>query len=103
MSRRCSVTAITGAKANTHVATTSAAIYVVPIFATFLSPGLPGVLLGVNPPYGAWIYVVLMNLLHVAIVAAFALRYLAVAGEVPDAPVRAAPSRERAGGRKGGR
>ena len=27
MSRRCSVTAITGAKANTHVATTSAAIW----------------------------------------------------------------------------
>jgi hypothetical protein len=78
---------------------TFAAIYVVPIFATFLSPGLPGVLLDVNPPYAAWIYVVLMNLLHVAIVAAFALRYLAVADEVPDAPVRAAPSRERARGR----
>jgi hypothetical protein len=69
---------------------------VVPIFATFLSPGLPGVLLDVNPPFTAWIYVVLMDLLHVAIVAAFALRYLAVAGEVPDAPVRA-PSRERSG------
>ena len=78
---------------------TFAAIYVVPIFATFLSPGLPGVLLDVNPPYAAWIYVVLMNLLHVAIVAAFALRYLAVADEVPDAPVRAAPSRERGRGR----
>jgi hypothetical protein len=82
---------------------TFAAIYVVPVFATFLSPGLPGVLLDVNPPYGAWIYVVLMNLLHVAIVAAFALRYLAVASDVPDAPVRAAPSRERASGRKSGR
>ena len=32
---------------------TFAAIYVVPIFATFLSPGLPGVLLDVNPPYTA--------------------------------------------------
>jgi len=82
---------------------TFSAIYVVPIFATFLSPGLPGVLLDVNPPYTAWIYVVLMNLLHIAIVGAFALRYLAVADEVPDAPVRAAPSRERAGGRKGRR
>jgi hypothetical protein len=79
---------------------TFAAIYVVPIFATFLSPGLPGVLLDVNPPYTAWIYVVLMNLLHAAIVGAFALRYLAVADEVPDAPARAAPSRERAGGNR---
>jgi fumarate reductase subunit C len=77
---------------------TFAAIYVVPIFATFLSPGLPGVLLDVNPPYTAWVYVVLMNLLHAAIVAAFALRYLAVADEVPDAPVRAAPPREGASG-----
>jgi hypothetical protein len=82
---------------------TFAAIYVVPIFATFLSPGLPGVLLDVNPPYTAWIYVVLMNLLHVAMVGAFALRYLAVAEEVPDAPTRAAPSRDRAGGRRGRR
>ena len=39
-----------------------------------------------------------MNLLHIAIVTAFALRYLAVADEVPDAPVRAA--RERGGGRR---
>jgi fumarate reductase subunit C len=76
---------------------TFAAIYVVPIFATFLTPGLPGVLLGVNPPYGAWIYVVLMNLLHAAILGAFALRYLAIADEVPEAAVRAAPSRGRAG------
>jgi hypothetical protein len=84
---------------------TFVAIYVVPVFATFFSPGLPGVLLDVNPPYSAWIYVVLMNLLHVAIVAAFALRYLAVVDEVPDAPVRATPSRERPGARasRGGR
>ena len=78
---------------------TFAAIYVVPVFATFFSPGLPGVLLDVNPAYSAWIYVVLMNLLHAAIVAAFALRYLAVADEVPEAPVRSTPSRERGGGR----
>jgi hypothetical protein len=78
---------------------TFAAIYVVPVFATFFSPGLPGVLLDVNPAYSAWIYVILMNLLHAAIVAAFALRYLAVADEVPEAPVRSTPSRERGGGR----
>jgi hypothetical protein len=77
---------------------TFAGLYAVPIFATFLTPGLPGVLLDVNPPISAWVYVVLMNLLHAAILGAFALRYLAVASEVPDAPVRSA-SRERAGAR----
>jgi hypothetical protein len=70
---------------------TFAALYAVPIFATFLTPGLPGVLLDVDPPSSAWIYVVLMNLLHAAILGAFALRYLAIAEEVP---VRAAPSRD---------
>jgi hypothetical protein len=72
-----------------------AAIYVVPVYATLLAPGLPGALLDVNPLYSAWIYVVLMNLLHAAIVGALALRYLAVAEEVPEASVRSAPSRER--------
>ncbi|MGH2679429.1 MAG: hypothetical protein ACRDG8_02935 [Actinomycetota bacterium] len=72
-----------------------AGIYVVPVFATFLSPGVPGAVLGVNPDVTAWAYVVLMNLLHAAIVGAFALRYLAIAAEVPDAPVRTAPVRER--------
>jgi hypothetical protein len=76
---------------------TFASIYAVPIFATFLTPGLPGVLLDVNPPYSAWTYVVLMNLLHAAILGAFALRYLAIAEEVPEAPARTTPSRERAG------
>ena len=75
---------------------TFAALYAVPIFATFLTPGLPGVLLDVNPPFSAWIYVVLMNLLHAAISGAFALRYLAIAGEVPDAPVRPVASRDQA-------
>jgi hypothetical protein len=36
-----------------------------------------------------------MNLLHVAIVGAWAYRYLAIADEVPDAPPR--PTRDRAG------
>ena len=43
---------------------------------------------------------VLMNLLHTAILGAFALRYLSIAEEVPDAPVRAAPSRSRSSGAK---
>jgi hypothetical protein len=42
---------------------------------------------------------VLMNLLHAAILGAFALRYLAIAGEVPDAPVRSVAPRDRAGTR----
>jgi hypothetical protein len=75
---------------------TFAALYAVPVFATLLTPGLPGSLLGVNPPFSAWIYVVLMNLLHAAILGAFVLRYLSIAEEVPEAPVRAGPSGERA-------
>ena len=75
-----------------------AAIYVVPVYATLLAPGLPGALLDVNPSYPAWIYVVLMNLLHAAMMGAFALRYLAVAEEVPDARVRTSGSRQRPAG-----
>jgi hypothetical protein len=70
---------------------TFAALYVIPMFATFGAPGVPGALLDVNPPPSAWIFVVLVNLLHGAVLAAFAMRYLAVAAEVPEAPAR--PSR----------
>ena len=70
-----------------------AAIYVVPVFATLISPGVPGALLGVNPDVSAWAFVVLMNLVHAAIVGAVAMRYLAIADEVPDAPARRAPAR----------
>lgn len=76
-----------------------AAIYVVPVYATLLAPGLPGALLDVNPPYSAWIYVVLMNLLHAAIIGAIALRYLAVAEEVPDVRVRTSRPGQRPAGR----
>jgi hypothetical protein len=84
---------------------TFATIYVVPVFATIIATvagATPGSTLDVNPPYTAWIYVVLMNLLHAAIAGAVAIRYLAVADEVPDAPARAAGSRggARAGGRR---
>jgi len=80
---------------------TFAAIYAVPVYATFLAPGVPGILLGVNPSAGAWAFVVLMNLLHIAIVGAWALRYLAIADEVPEAPAR--PTRDRAADRSGRR
>jgi hypothetical protein len=81
---------------------TFATLYVVPMFAAFVATfvgATPGSMLDVNPPYTAWIFVVLMNLLHAAFVGAIAMRYLAIADEVPDAPVRA--DRGRPGARAG--
>jgi hypothetical protein len=75
----------------------AAAIYVVPVFATFVATvvgRVPGAELDVNPPFTAWIFVVVMNLLHVAMLAAFTIRYLAVADEVPDAPTRRSVARD---------
>ena len=75
---------------------TFAVLYVVPWFATSLATivgSVPGSGLDVNPPYTAWIFVVVVSLFHEAVIAALAIRYLAVAEEVPDAPVRAAPAR----------
>ena len=85
---------------------TFATVYVVPVFATIIATvagATPGATLDVNPPYTAWTYVVLMNLLHAAVAGAVAMRYLAIADEVPDAPARAAASRSRDRGRSGGR
>lgn len=65
-----------------------AAIYAVPVIATFLAPRVPGGLLDVNPPYTAWLFVVGMNLLHAAVLGAWSMRYLAIASEVPDAAPR---------------
>ena len=79
----------------------AAAIYVVPVFATFVATvveRVPGALLDVNPSYAAWVFVAVMNLLHAAMLAAFSIRYLAVADEVPEASARG-----RDGGRAGGR
>jgi len=75
---------------------TFAAIYVVPWFAVFVATvvgAVPGSSLDVNPPYSAWIFVIVLSLLHAAIQGALAMRYLAIADEVPDAPVRQTPSR----------
>jgi hypothetical protein len=72
-----------------------AALYVVPSIALIVVPGKPGNLMGVNPSVEAWIFVMLINLLHLALVAAFSFRYLSIAHEVPDAPVRPAPRRGR--------
>ena len=72
-----------------------AALYVVPSIALIVIPGKPGNLMGVNPAAEAWIFVLLINLLHLALMAAFAFRYLSIAHEVPDPPARAAPTRGR--------
>jgi hypothetical protein len=79
---------------------TFAALYVVPWFAVFVATlvgAVPGSAFDVNPPYSAWIFVVIVSLLHVAIQAALGMRYLAIADEVPEAPVRRTPAR---GGRR---
>jgi hypothetical protein len=44
--------------------------------------------MGVNPTIGAWLFVLVINLLHVVLLAAFAFRYLSVAHEVPEPPAR---------------
>ena len=87
---------------------TFAVLYVVPWYATYAATvvgAVPGSDLDVNPPYSAWIFVVVVSLLHTAIIGAIAMRYLAIAGEVPDAPARAAPARgaSRSSGARRGR
>jgi hypothetical protein len=75
---------------------TFATLYVVPWFALFFAStvgSVPGSALDVNPPYTAWIFVVVVSLFHETVIAALAVRYLAIADEVPDAPVRTAPAR----------
>lgn len=74
---------------------TLASLYVVASVAVIVAPGKPGNLIAVNPAAGAWAFMLLVNLLHLALLGAFAFRYLSVAHEVPDAPVRTA----RPGGR----
>ena len=69
-----------------------AALYVVPSIAVIVAPGKPGNLMGVNPTIGAWVFVLLLGLLHVVLLATFAFRYLSVAHEVPDPPERSPSS-----------
>lgn len=81
---------------------TFAALYVIPVFATFFALPVPGVLLDVNPLFTAWMFVLGLNLLHTAMLGALALRYLSIADQVPEAPPRRAPTRA-AKGRAPGR
>jgi hypothetical protein len=73
---------------------TFAALYAFPVFATLILIRVPGSLLDVSPPYTAWIFLVTMNLLHIAVLGAFAMRYLSIASEVPDPPPRRMPAKE---------
>jgi len=74
---------------------TLAAIYVVASFMVAAIPW-PGSELGVNPTVGAWAIVLVANLLHVAMQAALAFRYLSVAHEVQGpAPGRRGAPRSR--------
>lgn len=77
---------------------TLAALYVVASVAVIVAPGKPGNLIAVNPTVGAWLFMLLVNLLHLALLGAFAFRYLSIAHEVRDAPVRTA--RTGGGGRR---
>jgi hypothetical protein len=77
---------------------TFAALYVIPVFATFFALPVPGVLLDVNPPFTAWIFVVGLNLLHAAMLGALAIRYLSIASEVPEAPPRRTATKTARGG-----
>ena len=77
---------------------TLAALYVVPSIAVIVAPGKPGNVIGVNPTIDAWVFVLAVNLLHVAVLSTFAFRYLSIAAEVPDAPVRPQPPSKRGRG-----
>jgi hypothetical protein len=79
-----------------------ATLYVVPSIAVIVAPGKPGNLIAVNPAVGAWVFVLLVSFLHVAMLAAFAFRYLAIAEDVPEPAPRAARARPARGG-SGGR
>ena len=42
--------------------------------------------MSVNPTVGAWVFVILANLMHLTFMATFAFRYLSISDGVPDAP-----------------
>jgi hypothetical protein len=78
---------------------TLAAIYVVASIALLVLPSKPGTELGVNPTVAAWVLVLVASLLQVVMQATVAFRYLAVAGEVPEAAPKRQPQ-ARARGRR---
>jgi hypothetical protein len=71
-----------------------AVLYVLGSLALLLA-AIPGSAIGVNPTPAAWVVSVVVNLLHVAVMATFSTRYLAVAALTPDAPPAPRPTRGR--------
>jgi hypothetical protein len=78
---------------------TLAALYVIPSIALIVLPGKPGDHFGVNPTIGAWLFVLALNLLHLALLTTFAFRYLSVAHEVPEPAPRPAKTQQTRGRR----
>jgi hypothetical protein len=73
---------------------TLAVLYVVPSFAVLLgATAMPGGQIGVNPSVGAWVLVLLLNILHVAVGGTYAFRYLAISEWVPETAPRSEPRR----------
>jgi hypothetical protein len=63
-----------------------ASLYVFPSVALLFTQGQFGARLGVNPTAGAWVFVIVINVMHLVFLATFAFRYLSVSADVPDAP-----------------
>ena len=72
-----------------------ASLYVIPAIVISVLPGLPGKLVGVNPTVVAWAFAIVVNLVQLIFLATFAFRYLSIADEVPEAPVRQPRGRKR--------
>ena len=62
----------------------------IPTIALLVAPGKPGSDVGVNPTNGAWVFMLAIDLLQISMLAAFSIRYLSVADEVPEAAPRPA-------------
>lgn len=66
--------------------------FVLALVVTFVSPG--GNEITANPALSAWVFVLLVNVLHLAFTAAFAYRWIVVEPTVPEQPVpRRRPAR----------
>ena len=63
-----------------------ATLYVFPSVALLIAQGQTSTILNVNPGVGAWVFVIVANLLHLTFLATFAFRYLSISDTVPDAP-----------------
>ena len=67
----------------------------IPAIVVSVIPGLPGKLVGVNPTVGSWAFAIVVNLLQLVFLTTFAFRYLSIADDVPEAPVKERPARRR--------